>query len=263
MPVPANISDSTAINASMDQEFIRNFEGDLDRLLEVLGIFGAETIAAGTTLKMLKVAGELNNSKTAGSKESATGDTAVQLGSSSGTAYVEGDEVALSKFTATYEPAGEAEAFPYRRMTTHKAIQQSGYVNAVLNLLFDPKLALKNMSYLLKPGGILVYNGVLATRPRDEGEREQARRIGNAVQSAPERKQFVSWLAQAGFNMVSFVNNNEQRIEPSAGADEGAAVPVVETDEPVSFVSGVFEVCKDDHVDYHTQDLKQDISQFR
>ena len=48
MPVPANISDSTAINASMDQEFIRNFEGDLDRLLEVLGIFGAETIAAGT-----------------------------------------------------------------------------------------------------------------------------------------------------------------------------------------------------------------------
>jgi len=132
MPVPANISDSTAINASMDQEFIRNFEGDLDRLLEVLGIFGAETIAAGTTLKMLKVAGELNNSKTAGSKESATGDTAVQLGSSSGTAYVEGDEVALSKFTATYEPVGEAEAFPYRRMTTHKAIQQSGYVNAVL-----------------------------------------------------------------------------------------------------------------------------------
>ena len=110
MPVPANISDSTAINASMDQEFIRNFEGDLDRLLEVLGIFGAETIAAGTTLKMLKVAGELNNSKTAGSKESATGDTAVQLGSSSGTAYVEGDEVALSKFTATYEPVGEAEA---------------------------------------------------------------------------------------------------------------------------------------------------------
>lgn len=137
------------------------------------------------------------------------------------------------------------------------------YVNAVLNLLFDPKLALKNMSYLLKPGGILVYNGVLATRPRDEGVREQARRIGNAVQSAPERKQFVSWLAQAGFNMVSFVNNNEQRIEPSAGANEGAAVPVVETDEPVSFVSGVFEVCKDDHVDYHTQDLKQDISQFR
>lgn len=43
MPVPANISDSAAINASMDQEFIRNFEGDLDRLLEVLGIFGAET----------------------------------------------------------------------------------------------------------------------------------------------------------------------------------------------------------------------------
>lgn len=168
MPVPANISDSTAINASMDQEFIRNFEGDLDRLLEVLGIFGAETIAAGTTLKMLKVAGELNNSKTAGSKESATGDTAVQLGSSSGTAYVEGDEVALSKFTATYEPVGEAEAFPYRRMTTHKAIQQSGYVNAVLKTdkhmasLVRRSIVSQFFSFLLKGTGTATGKGLQA-----------------------------------------------------------------------------------------------------
>ena len=168
MPVPANISDSTAINASMDQEFIRNFEGDLDRLLEVLGIFGAETIAAGTTLKMLKVTGELNNSKTAGSKESATGDTAVQLGSSSGTSYVEGDEVALSKFTATYEPVGEAEAFPYRRMTTHKAIQQSGYVNAVLKTdkhmasLVRRGIVSQFFSFLLKGTGAATGKGLQA-----------------------------------------------------------------------------------------------------
>ena len=147
MPVPANISDSTAINASMDQEFIRNFEGDLDRLLEVLGIFGAETIAAGTTLKMLKVTGELNNSKTAGSKESATGDTAVQLGSSSGTSYVEGDEVAL---------------------TTHKAIQQSGYVNAVLKTdrhmasLVRRSIVSQFFSFLLKGTGTATGKGLQA-----------------------------------------------------------------------------------------------------
>ncbi len=168
MPVPANISDSTAINASMDQEFIRNFEGDLDRLLEVLGIFGAETIAAGTTLKMLKVTGELNDSKTDGSKESATGDAAVQLGSSSGTAYVEGDEVALSKFTATYEPVGEAEAFPYRRMTTHKAIQRSGYVNAVLKTdkhmasLVRRSIVSRFFSFLLKGTGAATGKGLQA-----------------------------------------------------------------------------------------------------
>lgn len=132
MPVPANISDSAALNASLDEEFIRNFEGDLDRLAEILGIFGVETIAAGTSLKMLKVTGALNDSKTDGSKEADSGSGAVQLGSSSGTAYVEGDEVALSKFSATYETVGEAEAFPYRKMTTAKAIQKSGYVNAVL-----------------------------------------------------------------------------------------------------------------------------------
>lgn len=127
-----NVSDSQALNASMDQEFIANFQHDRDRLAEILGIFGTETLAAGTTLKMLKIAGELNDGKTEGSKESDAGEAPVTLGSSSGAAYVEGDVVALSKFTAVYEPVGEISAKPYRRATTAKAIQQSGYVNAVL-----------------------------------------------------------------------------------------------------------------------------------
>ena len=54
------------------------------------------------------------------------------LGSSSGTAYVEGDEVALSKFSAEYEAVAEVYGVPYRKMTTANAIQKSGYVNAVL-----------------------------------------------------------------------------------------------------------------------------------
>ena len=198
MPVPANISDSIAINASMDQEFIRNFEGDLDRLLEVLGIFGAETIAAGTTLKMLKVTGELNNSVTAGSKESATGDTAVQLGSSSGTAYVEGDEVALSKFTATYEPVGEAEAFPYRRMTTHKAIQQSGYVNAVLKTdkhmasLVRRSIVSQFFSFLLKGTGTATGKGLQACAAAVDAK------LGNTLETNGD----------AAERVVHFINQN-------------------------------------------------------
>ena len=132
MATIANTSDSAALNAALDQEFVKNFQGDATRLMEILGIFGVETVAAGTTLKMLKVTGALNNSKTDASKADGTGTGAVTLGSSSGTAYVEGDEVALSKFSAAYEPVGEVTARPYRKMTTAAAIQKSGYVNAVL-----------------------------------------------------------------------------------------------------------------------------------
>ena len=132
MATIAKTSDSAALNAALDQEFVKNFQGDATRLMEILGIFGVETVAAGTALKMLKVTGALNNSKTDASKSSDTGAAAVTLGSSSGTAYVEGDEVALSKFSAEYEAVGEVTARPYRKMTTAAAIQKSGYVNAVL-----------------------------------------------------------------------------------------------------------------------------------
>lgn len=132
MAALTNTSDSTALNAALDQEFIANFQHDSDRLAEILGIFGTETLAAGTTLKMLKITGTLNNGKTDGTQVGATGTGAVTLGSSSGTSYVEGDEVALSKFSAEYDAVAEVFGVPYRKMTTANAIQKSGYVNAVL-----------------------------------------------------------------------------------------------------------------------------------
>lgn len=134
-----NTSDAAALNAALDQEFIANFTQDMDRLAEILGIFGTETIAAGSTLKMLKVTGTLNNAKTDASKADGTGTGAVTLGSSSGTAYVEGDEVALSKFSAQHEAVAEAVARPYRKLTTAAAIQRSGYEAAVLKT--DQKMA--------------------------------------------------------------------------------------------------------------------------
>ena len=131
MAVPENITKAAAVNASLDQEFIKNFKGDSDRLAEILGIFGVERIAAGTALKMLKVTGTLNNAKT--DPSTLPGESGnVTLGSSSGTAYVEGDEVALSTFGTEWEAVGEVVAKPYRKMTTAAAIQKSGYANAVL-----------------------------------------------------------------------------------------------------------------------------------
>ena len=137
MAVPNNISDSKALNASLDIELVKNFKGDADRLAEILGIFGVETLSAGTALKMLKVTGELNNAKT-DATTTLPGTGTFSLGSSSGTNYVEGDEVALSKLSASWETVGEIKAVPYRKMTTAAAIQKSGYVPAVLGT--DKKL---------------------------------------------------------------------------------------------------------------------------
>ncbi len=130
MGVPANLTDVAALNASFDKEFVKNFQGESDRLAEILGIFSPEIKPVGTVLKMLKVTGNLVNTKTDPTKAEATG--AITLGHSSGSAYVEGDEVSLSKFNASLEAVGEIKLKPYRKMTSIKAVDKAGVVNSVM-----------------------------------------------------------------------------------------------------------------------------------
>ena len=130
MGVPANLTDAAALNASFDKEFVKNFQGESDRLAEILGIFSPEIKPVGTVLKMLKVTGNLVNTKTDPTKAEATG--VITLGHSSGSAYVEGDEVSLSKFNASLEAVGEIKLKPYRKMTSIKAVDKAGVVNSVM-----------------------------------------------------------------------------------------------------------------------------------
>ena len=130
MGVPANLTDASALNASFDKEFVKNFQGESDRLAEILGIFAPEIKPVGTVLKMLKVTGNLVNTKTDPTKAEATG--AITLGHSSGSQYIEGDEVSLSKFNASLEAVGEIKLKPYRKMTSIKAVDKAGVVNSVM-----------------------------------------------------------------------------------------------------------------------------------
>lgn len=118
MAAPANQVNAAAVNAALDQEFIANFRQEYDRLAEILGLFGVTVKAAGTALKQFKVTGELNN--------------AAGTDSSSGTAYVEGDLVALSKYKVDPEIVGEMKLVPYRKQVTGQTIIENGYENAVL-----------------------------------------------------------------------------------------------------------------------------------
>lgn len=103
---------------SLNIEFNSNFEKQTYDFIGRLGLEEPQVMAAGTALYQLTVTGALNNA--------ATDD------SSSGTAYVEGDEVALSHYKVEKEPVGELKFVPYRKRTTAAAIQKGGYEQSVL-----------------------------------------------------------------------------------------------------------------------------------
>lgn len=123
MTVPNNITTTNDIDAALSQELVLNFQQDYDKLAEILGIFNVETMAAGTALFALLVHGELNNN--------APSEQHPEYGSS-GSGYVEGDLVALSKYTAQKEFVDVVKIRPYRKMTSADAILANGYERAVL-----------------------------------------------------------------------------------------------------------------------------------
>lgn len=134
MPANANQIGTEQINFSLDQEFLGRFNQEHDRLAEIIGLVTVETVAAGHALYQLKVKGKLEDGVTPASYTAASGDdpAVIELGSSSGEDYIEGDLVSLSRFEVEKVPLGDVEAIPYRKQTTAKAIQQSGFVPAVL-----------------------------------------------------------------------------------------------------------------------------------
>ena len=87
---------------------LTNFNGELNRLTEILGLFDPEIVAAGTAMFQYTVAGSLNTDPVA-----------------------EGDEVPLSKYTVTPTQLDPITVKPYRKLTTAQAILKGGYENAI------------------------------------------------------------------------------------------------------------------------------------
>ena len=107
MPAPANTITTQQMIDGLDLEMVRNFDQENDRLMEILGIFGVEVMAANTTLYMTKIAGELSDEERA-----------------------EGEDVPLSQYKVEEEPVGSFTPEFYRKATTAEAILKSGFVNA-------------------------------------------------------------------------------------------------------------------------------------
>lgn len=136
------------------------------------------------------------------------------------------------------------------------------YVNGVMNLFYDPAAVFKIVGRLLRPAGLLVCQTVLAAGPRDAGVIADARRIGNVVQAAPNRKHLAQWLHNAGMDMPTYETVSARPVSADAGVDDATKANVIPTDEQVTFTSCVVRVEKLGGFDYQAL-LRDDISQFR
>ena len=108
MTALANTITAADIAKSQDIEMLTNFNDELNRLTEILGLFDPEIVAAGTAMFQYTVTGSLNT-----------------------TPVTEGDEVPLSKYTVTPTQLDPITIKPYRKLTTAQAILKGGYENAI------------------------------------------------------------------------------------------------------------------------------------
>lgn len=105
--------------AALDLEVVENFRHEFDKLAEIVGLFGVETVAAGTALYQYAITGSLDNTSTGND-------------GTSGTGYAEGDFIKRSKYVLTKSSVGEVKFVPYAKQTTAQAILKGGFENAVL-----------------------------------------------------------------------------------------------------------------------------------
>lgn len=166
MAAHTDVIDREATLAALDEEFIKNFNGDFSRLAELVGLFGTTTMTAGTALYQYVVTGQLKNAaidpgtvvyakttdkdvvegKTYYTESGGTYSAVVSpakadlgdyyvayasMGESSGEDYVEGDRIARTRYTLKKEFYDEMPWHPYAIESTAQAILKGGFQNTV------------------------------------------------------------------------------------------------------------------------------------
>lgn len=108
MAAETNVIKQADIARVRSIDFVTQFNGSIQKMVEALGVTRKIAVQEGTALKMLKVTGTL----------------------ASGT-VAEGDIIPLSKYQTTETTVGEATLNKWRKQTTAEAIIKGGYDQAV------------------------------------------------------------------------------------------------------------------------------------
>lgn len=108
------------------------------------------------------------------------------------------------------------------------------YCNSSITLAYSPELAFQEMYRALRPGGMLVYDGIVAEDGRNPEVVEAARKIGNSIQAAFSADDLTRFVTAAGFDAPE--HRNISVVDPDTGFNDRFTVPVVETDERVTFL---------------------------
>ncbi len=116
------------------------------------------------------------------------------------------------------------------------------FINSVVNLAFDPKRAFEQIFKVMKPGGLLICETVIADAPRDEAVVSEARALGNSIQAAPFKGSFEALLSQIGYLRPEY--NDAHDVLASQGYKSNYTVDVAPSDEEVRFTATVVHLRK-------------------
>ena len=180
---------------------------------------------------------------------SLAGETGFVLGCDPSSALIEEVHEFLKRMRAERygEPACEVQLLQgfsenLRACGIEDASFDITFANSNINVGFNRKCILQELARVLRGGGLLILDTVVAESKRDKDIYEKARLLGNVIQAAPYRDELAHELKDLGFCDLHYFE--EAPLEIDEGYIDGCKVAIVETSECTCFTKTTVHATK-------------------